>query len=68
MPSSTGSPLLSPGTATVSGADPAAAAPQVSPGKEFVAMSRNAPAVDLEAFRADQDTALDHEAGSPYER
>ena len=36
--------------------------------QEFVAMSRNAPAVDLEAFRADQDAALDHEAGSPYER
>ena len=38
------------------------------PGQEFAAMSRNAPAVDLEAFRADQDAALDHEAGSAYER
>ncbi len=36
--------------------------------QEFIAMSRNAPAVDLETFRADQDAALDHEAGSPYER
>jgi prevent-host-death family protein len=36
--------------------------------QEFIAMSRNAPAVDLEAFRADQDAALDHEAGGPYER
>jgi len=31
-------------------------------------MSRNAPAVDLEAFRADQDAALDYETGSAYER
>jgi hypothetical protein len=31
-------------------------------------MSRNAPAVDLDAFRADQDVALDHEAASPYDR
>jgi prevent-host-death family protein len=38
------------------------------PRHEFVAMSRHAPAVYLEAFRADQDAALDHEAGSPYER
>jgi prevent-host-death family protein len=38
------------------------------PRQEFIAMSRNAPAVDIEAFRADQDAALDHEAGSPYER
>jgi prevent-host-death family protein len=29
------------------------------PRREFIAMSRNAPAVDLEAFRADQDAALD---------
>ena len=27
-----------------------------------------APAVDLEAFRADQDAALDHEAGGAYDR
>jgi len=38
------------------------------PRHEFMAMSRHAPAVDLEAFRADQDAALEHEAGSPYER
>ena len=30
--------------------------------QEFIAMSRNAPAVDPVAFRADQDAALDHEA------
>jgi prevent-host-death family protein len=38
------------------------------PRQEFTAMSRNAPAVDLDAFRADQEAALDHEAGGPYER
>jgi prevent-host-death family protein len=38
------------------------------PRQEFAAMSRNAPAVDPDAFRADQETALDHEAASPYER
>ena len=38
------------------------------PRQEFIAMSRNAPALDLEAFRADQDAALDHEAGSADER
>lgn len=31
-------------------------------------MSRNAPESDLEAFRADQNAAADHEAGSAYER
>jgi antitoxin (DNA-binding transcriptional repressor) of toxin-antitoxin stability system len=36
--------------------------------QDFVAMSRNAPAVDLDAFRADQDAALDHEQRSRYER
>jgi antitoxin (DNA-binding transcriptional repressor) of toxin-antitoxin stability system len=36
--------------------------------QEFVTMSRNAPHVDLEAFRADQDAAVDSEAGSRYER
>jgi prevent-host-death family protein len=35
---------------------------------EFAAMSRNAPAVDLDAFRADQDAAFDHETDSAYER
>ncbi len=38
------------------------------PRQEFTAMSRNAPAVDLDAFRADQEAALDQEAGSQYER
>lgn len=38
------------------------------PRQEFAAMSRNAPAVDLQAFRADQDAALDHQADSAYER
>jgi prevent-host-death family protein len=38
------------------------------PRQEFAAMSRNAPAIDLDAFRADQDAALDHEGSSPYER
>ena len=36
--------------------------------QEFAAMSRNAPESDLEAFRADQEAAADHEAGSAYER
>jgi prevent-host-death family protein len=36
--------------------------------QEFAAMSRNAPVGDLEAFRADQDAAADHEAGGVYER
>ncbi|WP_067678495.1 type II toxin-antitoxin system Phd/YefM family antitoxin [Nocardia miyunensis] len=35
---------------------------------EFVAMSRTAPAMDVDAFRADQEAALDHEASSPYDR
>jgi antitoxin (DNA-binding transcriptional repressor) of toxin-antitoxin stability system len=38
------------------------------PRQEFATMSRNAPAVDLGAFRADQDVALDQEASGPYER
>jgi len=38
------------------------------PREEFVAMSRNAPTVDLAAFRADQQAATDDEAGSPYDR
>ena len=36
--------------------------------QEFAAMSRNAPTVDPDAFRADQDAALDHEVGGPYDR
>ena len=35
---------------------------------EFAAMSRNAPVSDLDAFRADQDAAADHEDADPYER
>ncbi len=38
------------------------------PRQEFVAMSRNAPAVDLSAFRADQDAAVDPRAGDAYGR
>ncbi len=33
---------------------------------EFAAMSRGAPALDSEAFRADQDAVTD-QAGSPYD-
>ena len=36
--------------------------------QEFAAMSRNAPAGSLEAFRADQDAAADHEESDPFER
>ena len=35
---------------------------------EFAAMSQKAPAASLDAFRADQDATIDHEAGSEYER
>jgi prevent-host-death family protein len=35
---------------------------------EFAAMSRNSPTVDLDAFRADQDAAFEHEADSAYDR
>ena len=38
------------------------------PRQEFAAMSRNAPHVDVEAFRADQDAAIDHEQDSPHDR
>jgi len=38
------------------------------PRQEFIAMSRNAPAVDLDTFRADQDVAVDSDADSAYER
>ncbi|KAA2256336.1 type II toxin-antitoxin system prevent-host-death family antitoxin [Solihabitans fulvus] len=38
------------------------------PRQEFAAMSRNAPSVDIEIFRADQEAAIDHEADSPYDR
>ena len=36
--------------------------------QEFAAMSRNAPGSSLDAFRADQDSAVDHEDSDPYER
>jgi prevent-host-death family protein len=35
---------------------------------EFAAMSRAAPGVDLDAFRADQEATIDTETGSVYER
>ena len=38
------------------------------PREEFTAMSRNAPGIDLDAFRADQEAAIEQEAASPYER
>jgi antitoxin (DNA-binding transcriptional repressor) of toxin-antitoxin stability system len=36
--------------------------------QEFAAMSRNAPASSMDAFRADQDATADHEDGDPYDR
>jgi hypothetical protein len=36
--------------------------------EEFTAMSRNAPGFDLDAFRADQDLAAEHDATDPYEQ
>ena len=36
--------------------------------QEFAAMSRNAPQGSLDAFRADQDAAADHEDGDPHAR
>ena len=36
--------------------------------QEFAAMSRNAPASVLDAFRADQDATADHEDSDLYER
>jgi len=35
---------------------------------EFAGMSRNAATVDLDAFRADQDAAVDQEIADPYDR
>ena len=35
---------------------------------EFAAMSRNAPGVSLDAFRADQDATADHDVSSAYDR
>jgi antitoxin (DNA-binding transcriptional repressor) of toxin-antitoxin stability system len=36
------------------------------PREEFAAVSRGAPAIGIEAFRADQDAAIDHEATDAY--
>jgi len=38
------------------------------PRMEFAAMSRGAPPINLDAFRADQNAAAEHEAGDPYAR
>ncbi len=38
------------------------------PRAEFAAMSTNAPAISLEAFRDDQDTVVDQATTDPYER
>jgi prevent-host-death family protein len=36
--------------------------------QEFAAMSRNAPASNLDAFRADQDATAEHNDDDPYDR
>ncbi|MBU3066335.1 prevent-host-death protein [Nocardia sp. NEAU-G5] len=36
--------------------------------EDFAAMSDNAPTVNLEAFRADQDVAIDNASTSPWDR
>ncbi|MFE9579326.1 type II toxin-antitoxin system Phd/YefM family antitoxin [Nocardia sp. NPDC006044] len=36
--------------------------------EDFAAMSRNAPDIDLEAFRTDQEAAVETEASGPYDR
>ncbi len=36
--------------------------------EEFATMSRNAPDIDVAAFRTDQDTVADQEFGSAYDR
>jgi prevent-host-death family protein len=38
------------------------------PRQEFAAMSRSAPGIDIDSFRADQQGAFDHDTDSPYER
>ena len=38
------------------------------PRRDFAAMSRTAPAIDIERFRDDQEAVLDHETGSAYDR
>ncbi|MFI9504750.1 type II toxin-antitoxin system Phd/YefM family antitoxin [Nocardia sp. NPDC052566] len=35
---------------------------------EFTAMSRSAPDISIDAFRADQDATTDHNADDPYAR
>lgn len=41
---------------------------QFVPRAEFGAMSRTAPAMDLERFRSDQDAVLDDDEADPYAR
>lgn len=36
--------------------------------QQFAAMSRNAPSLDIGAFRNDQDAVVDHESVTPYDR
>jgi prevent-host-death family protein len=38
------------------------------PRQEFTASSRHAPPMDIEAFRADQEAALEHDRDSAYDR
>jgi prevent-host-death family protein len=38
------------------------------PRQEFAASSRHAPAMDIEAFRADQEATLEHGRDSAYDR
>jgi prevent-host-death family protein len=38
------------------------------PRGEFAAMSRSAPGISIDAFRADQDTTADQEMSDPYGR
>ena len=38
------------------------------PRQEFAATSRGAAAIDIEAFRGDQDAASDQDTATPYDR
>jgi prevent-host-death family protein len=38
------------------------------PRQEFVAMSRGAPSIAIDAFRADQDATADQEMSDPFDR
>ncbi len=38
------------------------------PRQEFAAMSRSAPAIDIETFRADQQAAFEHDLDSSHGR